>query len=334
MISSIYTYALANKPKSFTLYSEIKFPEYIKLPFHLLDLVGQGSSSKVYRAKTIEKDSKIVAVKIIDNTDLNVQKEVLILKNLKSTNIIRLYDAFRHLKKIYLVFEFVDILPIALTGNERLIEINFIMYQLLKVLQFCHSNGIMHCDIKPSNIGLGFSEIIKTGSEIIKSSSEIIKTTSGISRFKSLKLIDFGHAQFYWPDNSYCPSVGTITYRAPELLFESKHFSYAVDIWSAGIIFLQLLAPKEAKKLVAKTNEEQILNLNENFGTDTVVNFCRRYNFTCYKLPHRDGNLIASLKTTDKDLELALDLLDKMLQIDPANRITSSDALNHPFIKC
>jgi cyclin-dependent kinase len=90
------------------------------------------------------------------------------------------------------------------------------MYQLLLGINFCHSQGIMHRDLKPQNLL--------------------------INRHGQLKIADFGLARaFAIPMRTYTHEVVTLWYRAPEILLGSRHYSVGVDMWSIGCIFAEMI---------------------------------------------------------------------------------------------
>jgi cyclin-dependent kinase len=93
------------------------------------------------------------------------------------------------------------------------------MYQLLSGIAFCHGHRVVHRDLKPQNL-----LIDKEG---------------------ALKLADFGLARaFGIPIRTYTHEVVTLWYRAPEILLGSRHYSTAVDVWSAGCIFAEMATHK------------------------------------------------------------------------------------------
>ena len=96
-------------------------------------------------------------------------------------------------------------------------QIKSIMYQLLESVEHCHENNLMHRDIKGANLL--------------------------ISRKGEVKLADFGLAREVIPNfKNYTNRVVTLWYRAPELLLGHKDYTTAIDIWSVGCLFAELLA--------------------------------------------------------------------------------------------
>lgn len=373
-ISRVYVHALFDQPRSLVDFVDLKFPVVSDkdMPYRLLNFIAEGSAGKVYRAKHIRTE-KIYAIKVLWGVTTPPdpsgkkeskrerkeesgkeehkeeskggwkggvaplyapQKEVRILNHLKSSmRIIRLYEVFYYDGKLHMVFEYMDtVFGGGSTGGaggssrwmRRLSPLNIstYMYQLLKALDYCHRRGIMHCDVKPGNIVLDHTHNI-------------------------LKLIDFGHAQFYWPDeywkddNHY--ELGTLNYKAPEMLFECNKIHYSVDLWAAGCIFLQMLFPDQAWLFFAsssKGKDGQIQKLNAKFGTKAIHSFCNKYGLNCFKLEHQGGKSWTSFLFPSGTYGIsksslvspdALDLLDKLLDLDPVSRITCGEALQHKY---
>jgi len=99
------------------------------------------------------------------------------------------------------------------------LQIKFILYQILIGVCVMHQNQILHRDIKPDNILIDDEDIIK--------------------------IADFGLSRiFYEPGRPYTPNVQTLWYRAPELLLGSRDYTMAIDMWSVGCIFYELVEKK------------------------------------------------------------------------------------------
>lgn len=98
-------------------------------------------------------------------------------------------------------------------------EIKCLLLQILKGLAYLHSNWVIHRDLKTANLLLN---------------------NQGI-----LKIADFGLAREYGsPATLLSPNVVTLWYRAPELLLESKEYTTAIDMWSVGCIFAELITQR------------------------------------------------------------------------------------------
>lgn len=104
----------------------------------------------------------------------------------------------------------------SLIPNMNDMEIRFYLYELLKALDFCHSRGIMHRDVKPQNIIVNHHK-------------------------KILKLIDWGLAEFYHMGQDYNVRVASRYFKGPELLVEYNYYDYSLDIWSTGAMFASMV---------------------------------------------------------------------------------------------
>ena len=121
--------------------------------------------------------------------------------------------------KIGLVFDFMKYDLCSFINDQKPLCSDWtkkILSQILKAIHHCHSFRIIHRDLKPQNILVDFA--------------------------KNIKLADFGLARnFQIPFKPYTQSVQTLWYRAPELLLKYKIYDTAIDIWSVGCIFSELV---------------------------------------------------------------------------------------------
>jgi cyclin-dependent kinase 10 len=108
------------------------------------------------------------------------------------------------------------------------------MKQLFTGIQYCHEQGVIHRDLKLSNLLL---------------------TAKGI-----LKIADFGLARSMPSNhNTMTPRVVTLWYRAPELLFGAKEYTFAIDMWSSGCILAEFI--RHFPLLPGSTEAEQIVRI-------------------------------------------------------------------------
>ncbi|KAG9348691.1 hypothetical protein JZ751_029008, partial [Albula glossodonta] len=197
--------------------------------FQKIEKIGEGTYGVVYKAKNKVTGQSVALKKIRLDADTEgvpstAIREISLLKELNHPNIVKLLDVVHTEKKLYLVFEYLNQdlkkymdtsqpvgLPLALVQSY--------LYQLLQGIAFCHSHRVVHRDLKPQNLLLNQSGAIK--------------------------LADFGLARaFGVPMRSYTHEVVTLWYRAPEILLGCKYYSTAVDIWSIGCIFAEMVTKR------------------------------------------------------------------------------------------
>ena len=130
---------------------------------------------------------------------------------------------------LYLLFPFIDNDLQGLLAsniNFEIPQIKSLFRQILLGLDYLHSNNVVHRDIKGANI-------------LVKNSGEV-------------QLADFGLARSLHPSGSnvnYTRKVVTLWYRAPELLYGQRNYSFSVDAWSTGCVFAEVLSRNNGKAL-------------------------------------------------------------------------------------
>jgi tRNA A-37 threonylcarbamoyl transferase component Bud32 len=199
--------------------------------FERLDKIGQGTYSNVYKARDLQS-GKIVALKRVRFVNMDpdsvrfMAREIHILRRLDHPNVIRLEGIVtsRLSHSLYLVFEYMehDLAGLAALSGQRFTEpqVKCLMRQILEGLSHCHARGVLHRDIKGSNL---------------------LIDDNGL-----LRIADFGLATFFDPGKRQpmTSRVVTLWYRPPELLLGATEYGVAVDLWSTGCILAELLAGK------------------------------------------------------------------------------------------
>ena len=150
-------------------------------------------------------------------------REIALLKCLTHSSVVELMDVVHHEAKLYLIFEYLEkdlkqFMDARGHQNRALPNdmLTSYMYQLVDGVAFCHSNGILHRDLKPQNL------LIDTHGH--------------------LKIADFGLARtFGVPTRAYTHEVVTLWYRAPEILLGITNYQMPIDVWSMGCIFAEMV---------------------------------------------------------------------------------------------
>ncbi|CAB4281059.1 unnamed protein product [Prunus armeniaca] len=286
--------------------------------YEKLEKIGQGTYSSVFRARDLET-GKIVALKKVrfDNFEPEsvrfMAREILILRRLDHPNVIKLEGLItsRLSCSIYLVFEYMEHDITGLLSNPDIkfseAQIKCYLKQLLSGLEHCHSRGVMHRDIKGSNL---------------------LVSNDGI-----LKVADFGLANFCnsGQRQPLTSRVVTLWYRPPELLLGSTDYGASIDLWSVGCAFAELLIGKPV--LQGRTEVEQLHKIFKLCGSppDDYWKKSKLPHATLFK-PQQPYD--SSLRQTFKDLPTTtLNLLETLLSVEPHKRGTASSALASEYFK-
>lgn len=283
--------------------------------FERLHKIGQGTYSTVYKARDVT-NQKIVALKRVrfDNLDPEsvkfMAREIHILRRLDHPNIIKLEGLITSetSRSLYLVFEYMEHDLTGLASNPSIKfsepQLKCYMHQLLSGLDHCHSHGVLHRDIKGSNL---------------------LIDNNGV-----LKIADFGLANVFDAHLNIplTSRVVTLWYRPPELLLGANHYGVAVDLWSTGCILGELYTGRPI--LPGKTEVEQLHRIFKLCGSPSEDYWLklRLPHSTVFKPPHHYRRCVAD---TFKYSSTALKLIETLLSVDPSNRGTAAAALKSEF---
>ncbi|KAK8973557.1 hypothetical protein V6N11_030747 [Hibiscus sabdariffa] len=284
--------------------------------FEKLDKIGQGTYSNVYRARDLDQ-KKVVALKKVRFDNLEPEsvrfmaREIHILRRLDHQNVIKLEGLVtsRMSCGLYLVFEYMEHDLAGLASHPGLkfseSQVKCYVQQLLCGLDHCHSRGVLHRDIKGSNL---------------------LIDNNGI-----LKIADFGLASFFDPHQSQplTSRVVTLWYRPPELLLGATNYGAAVDLWSTGCILAELYAGKPI--MPGRTEVEQLHKIFKLCGSPSEEYWRKS------KLPHAtifkpQRPYRHCVAETFKEFPApALALMETLLSIDPTDRGSAASALRSEF---
>ncbi|XP_030943533.1 cell division control protein 2 homolog isoform X2 [Quercus lobata] len=287
------------------------------LQYEKVEKIGEGTYGVVYKARDRTTNETIALKKIrLEQEDEGVPstaiREISLLKEMQHGNIVRLQDVVHSEKRLYLVFEYLDLdlkkyMDSSPEFAKDLRQIKMFLYQILRGIAYCHSHRVLHRDLKPQNLLID-------------------------RRTNALKLADFGLARaFGIPVRTFTHEVVTLWYRAPEILLGSRHYSTPVDVWSVGCIFAEMV--NQRALFPGDSEIDELFKIFRVLGTPNDntwpgVTSLPDYKSTFPKWPSKD------LATVVPSLDSAgVDLLSKMLCFDPSRRITARSALEHEYFK-
>ncbi|KAG2441926.1 hypothetical protein HXX76_003532 [Chlamydomonas incerta] len=287
--------------------------------YEVVRKVGRGKYSEVFEGVNVaaEPPTKCIIKILKPVKKKKILREVKILQNLQGgPNIIKLLDIVKdpHSRTPSLIFEYVEntdfkVLYPTLTD----LDIRYYIYELLKALQYCHSMGIMHRDVKPHNVMIDHSK-------------------------RQLRLIDWGLAEFYFPEREFNVRVASRYFKGPELLVDYQLYDYSLDMWSLGCMLAAIIFRKEPF-FFGHDNYDQLVKIARVLGTDDLYAYLEKYGL---ELDPQQESLLGThsrkpwtkfINSDNQHLATpeALDFIDKLLRYDHQERITSKDALNHPY---
>lgn len=292
----------------------------IKNKYEIISRIGEGGYGIVYKAREMGTNY-IVTLKQIkkeisesnETITQNVHNEIELLQNLKgNSNIIGLKDYQFNPKKeqIFIIYDYHEFDIYSLIYRREAFSVRQVksyFRQMINSLLSVHSQGFIHGDVKPENF-------------LISNKNEI-------------KLIDFGLSMRIDQKNKNT-KIGTVSYNAPELILGDSQFGIESDVWSLGCTFYEMLTKEKLIKH-CYSDSEIAKQMVEIFGLPDQDDYPQFYTFPNKSLFLKSSKF--SKLSTDEIFEQKLpeefkpfkELLIGMLQINPKDRISLIDALNH-----
>ncbi|XP_043260220.1 cyclin-dependent kinase 20-like [Colletes gigas] len=281
----------------------------------VIEKIGEGAQGIVLKAQDIVTEKNVALKKLLlknieNGISISIMREIKILQQLKHRNVVKLLDAFAVGLDFIVVFEY---MPISLweiiKDNEislTTVQVKTYTKMILEGVAYIHKQNIIHRDLKPANL---------------------LISEKGI-----LKIADFGLGRLMWKDTTkpYSHQIATRWYRAPELLYGAKYYTEAIDMWSIGCIFGELL--NKSPLFPGETDIEQLAIVLKYLGSptsETWPELSTLPDFNKITFPYHKG--VTWENVVDDAEPEAVDLISKILIYNSSKRLTASEALCHLY---
>ncbi|GAU26114.1 hypothetical protein TSUD_225770 [Trifolium subterraneum] len=274
------------RPKEYWDYESLAVQWGDQDDYQVVRKVGRGKYSEVFEGVHCTDNEKCVIKILKPVKKKKIKREIKILQNLcGGPNIVKLLDIVRD--------------PQSKTPS--------------LALDYCHSQGIMHRDVKPHNVMIDHGQ-------------------------RKLRLIDWGLAEFYHPGKEYNVRVASRYFKGPELLVDLQDYDYSLDLWSLGCMFAGIIFRKEPF-FYGQDNYDQLVKIAKVLGTDELYAYLNKYRIELDPqlsvLVGRHGRKpwtkFIGADTRHLAVPEAIDFVDKLLRYDHEERPTAKEAMAHPY---
>lgn len=286
------------------------------LTYNALEVLGSGSFGVVYKVECVDT-KEIVAIKKVLQDKRFKNRELQILKELEHPNIIKIKQSFytpSETDDLYLnvVMEYIKetLSKVIRMGykSQKAFPIYLVKsyaYQMLKAINYIHTLGICHRDIKPQNILLDPDK-------------------------QEIKLCDFGSAKKLISGEVNVAYICSRYYRAPELIFGAAEYSFSIDVWSVGCVIAELVLLEPLFQ--GENSVDQLVEIIKILGTPSKKQIAKmNSSYTHYKFPVVKCYTWKEVFKNKNAPEEFIDLLSKLLVYEPSQRLSPLEAMMHPF---
>ncbi|XP_050562980.1 dual specificity protein kinase CLK2 isoform X8 [Spodoptera frugiperda] len=328
----------------------VYWPGYVMgARYKIIDTLGEGTFGKVVEVKDLELEHRM-ALKIIKNVEKYreaAKLEINVLEKLAEVDpdcknlCVKMLDWFEYHGHMCIAFEMLgqSVFDFLKDNNYQpypLEQVRHIAYQLIYSVLFLHDNKLTHTDLKPENI-----LFVDSDYEVV-SVYNASKKKHDLMRVKrsDVRLIDFGSATFDHEHHSTI--VSTRHYRAPEVILELG-WSQPCDVWSIGCIMFELYL---GITLFQTHDNREHLAMMERILGPIPYRMARKTKTKYFYHGKLDWDekssagryvrenckpLMRYLQSNSEESRQLFDLIARMLEYEPSQRITLREALKHPF---
>ncbi|RNF16004.1 map-kinase like proteinue [Trypanosoma conorhini] len=292
---------------------------HIEQRYKIIRQIGSGAYGIVWCALDRQTRRPVALKKVFGAFEnqpdaQRTYREVMLLGALHHGSIVRLTNVIRSVNDndLYLTFELAetDLSTILLHNILLPVHQQYLAYQVVKIVAYLHSHGVLHRDLKPANIFVNSDCGIKLGD-------------FGLARCAQAQGEDVFRDLTYY--------VATRWYRAPEVLAKSTNYTTAMDIWAVGCIIYELLTASTLFQ--GHSTPHQLSLILSALGEPTAADLDSLESSEAWPLMDSSTSIEShplreSLRGHDPD---AVDLICKLVVFNPKKRLTAREALRHPY---
>ena len=332
--------------------------EFITPRYQIRSLLGQGTFGKVVQCydRKLGKNVAIKVIRAVQKYRDASQIEIRVLQCLRQHDplnryqCVQLLESFDFRNHICIVFDLLDCSVFDFLKNNKFQpfpcrDIWLFAKQLLRSVAYMHRLSLIHTDLKPENVLL-----VDASSDVASTSRRPNARKKRVLRSAEIRLIDFGSATF---SNEYHSGVvSTRHYRAPEIIL-GMGWSFPCDVWSLGCILVEFYTgealfqthdnlehlammemvlgklPDDYRRKAETYKPEYFYHGRLDYPRPDTSKQSRR--FVQSMKPLQD--IVASPPAYAKHHHAFVSLLRRLLEFDPAKRITVEEALTHPYFQ-
>lgn len=324
--------------------------------YQICGLLGQGTFGKVVKCydRKLRRSVAIKVIRAVQKYRDASQIEIRVLRYLRQNDpmnenkCIQLLETFDFCNHVCIVSDLLDRSVFDFLKDNHFQpfpcrNIWSFAYQLMKSVAFLHRLSLIHTDLKPENVLL-----VDASYDIVPTSRRSNARRKRVLRNSDIRLIDFGSATF--SDEYHSGVVSTRHYRAPEIIL-GMGWSYPCDVWSLGCILVEFYTgdalfqthdnlehlammemvlgrlPDDYRRKAETYKPEYFRNGQLDYPRADTSKQSRRYVYNMKRI----HEIVAGPSAYAKHNELFVSLLRRMLDFDPARRITVQEALQHPY---
>ncbi len=318
-VSRVYANVVEKKPPEYWNYSAYEIHLGNGTNYLLGQSLGGGHYGEAFVSNKRDTD-EVCVVKLLHSIHRSrIKRELHIMNILKGgPNIVELMDVIESPKTNYTAFVFEFVNSTFWPDLRRVVtdyDVRYYMFEMLRTLDYAHSRGIMHRDVKPNNIMIDHD------------------------KNRTIRLIDWGLGEFYYPNEVYSVHVATRQYKGPELLLGYGTYDYSLDLWSLGCVLAGIIFHK-TPFFDGEDDGEVLQEIIKVLGNDDLYEYADKYELKvpdAVKVelgkgsPKKDWTQFINLKYLELVSMDALDLVDNLVRYDHRERLSAYEAMGHPY---